>query len=163
MKHTHIQFPDTNIHFIQKCRYRADIPFLIHTLAEMNGKFGMFHMYAPHTRTQRIYAKREIKVEIAENNIDFIPLDKTNADYIAEHAAEEDTIDFRITLQYSYLDEKYNRVPLRGDVYLLRANQQRDLLTLYVHHIEGNQHTECSRIADTVIDELRNRAARMHQ
>jgi hypothetical protein len=163
MKHTYVQFPDTNVHFVQKCRYHADMRFLIHTLAEMNGKFGMFHMYSPLTKTQRIYAKREIKVEIAENGVDFIPLDKTNADYIAENAVDEETIDFRITLQYSYLDEKYNRIPLRGDVYLLRASQRSDILTLCVHHIEGSQHTECSRIADTIIEEIRNRAARIYK
>jgi hypothetical protein len=64
-------------------------------------------------------------------------------------------VDFRISLKYSYLDGEYSRVPFKGDVFLARAILEGDVLTLRINHIDGPGRTECGRIADTIVDELR--------
>lgn len=121
----------------------------------MDGKFGMFVTESVSQRGHRIQAKREIRVEIVTNGIDFAPLSYENVDEIIGTIENEGIIDFRISLNYSYLDGKYNRVPFRGDIYLVRAILENELLVLQINHIDGQKRTECGRLADTIIDELR--------
>ncbi|MDW7732490.1 MAG: hypothetical protein SCH66_08685 [Methanolobus sp.] len=121
----------------------------------MDGKFGMFVTESVTQRGHRIQAKREIRVEIVTNGIDFAPLNYENVDEIIETIEKEGIIDFRINLNYSYLDGKYNRVAFRGDIYLVRAILENELLVLQINHIDGQKRTECGRVADTIIDELR--------
>lgn len=42
----------------------------------------------------------------------------------------------------------------KGDSYLVRANLEKGVLTMKVHHIDGMGRTECARIADTIVDEI---------
>jgi hypothetical protein len=84
-----------------------------------------------------------------------MPLNYENVDEIAQTIDSEGIMDFRIHLDYSYLDGKYNRVAFRGDIYLLRASLENELLVLQINHIDGSKRTECGRVADTIIDELR--------
>ncbi|WP_406657877.1 hypothetical protein V7O62_04780 [Methanolobus sp. ZRKC2] len=121
----------------------------------MDGKFGMFVTESVTQRGHRIQAKREIRVEIVTNGVDFAPLNYENVDDIIETIEKEGIIDFRINLNYSYLDGKYNRVAFRGDIYLVRAILENELLVLQINHLDGQKRTECGRVADTIIDELR--------
>ncbi|WMW25599.1 hypothetical protein RE474_02430 [Methanolobus sediminis] len=121
----------------------------------MDGKFGMFVTESVTKRGHRIQAKREISVEIVANGIDFSHLNYDTVDGVLDTLEPEGIVDFRIHLRYSYLDGKYNRVPFRGDIYLVRAILEHELLVLQINHIDGPKRTECGRLADTIIDELR--------
>jgi len=74
---------------------------------------------------------------------------------VLDSLEKEGIIDFRVNLRYSYLDGKYNRVPFKGDVYLVRSIIENELLVLQIIHMDGPMRTECGRLADTIIDELR--------
>jgi hypothetical protein len=67
-------------------------------------------------------------------------------------------LDFKISLKYSYLDGKYNRIAFAGDDYLARVQLDGDLITLQVHLDAGHGRTECGRVADTIVEELRRGA-----
>jgi hypothetical protein len=143
------------VEFEQKYRYHSDLPFFVKVMANMDGKFGMFVTESVTKRGHRIQAKREISVEIVANGIDFSPLNYDTVEDVLETLETEGIVDFRIHLRYSYLDGKYNRVPFRGDIYLARAILEHELLVLQINHIDGPKRTECGRVADTIIDELR--------
>lgn len=154
-KRIYHRFPHRQIEFEQKYRYHSDLPFFTKVMANMDGKFGMFVTESVTQRGHRIQAKREIRVEIVTNGLDFAPLNYENVDEIIGTIEKEGILDFRISLNYSYLDGKYNRVPFRGDIYLVRAILENELLVLQINHIDGQKRTECGRVADTIIDELR--------
>jgi hypothetical protein len=154
-KRIYHRFPHREVEFEQKYRYHSDLPFFTRVMANMDGKFGMFVTESITQRGHRIQAKREIRVEIVTNGVDFGPLNYDNVDEIVESIEKEGILDFRVQLHYSYLDGKYNRVAFRGDVYLVRAILENELLVLQINHIDGQKRTECGRVADTIIDELR--------
>jgi hypothetical protein len=152
-------YPKTPADVEQKFYYRQTIPYFVHTMAMMNKKFGRFTTTLPDKKEQ-VNAKREIHVEIAEDKTEFAPLTSEKVQRITENS-HTDTIDFKIKLHYTYLDDKYRLTPFKGDTYLVRANFIRkkineNLLTLKVHHIDGPKKTECERIIDTIIHELEN-------
>lgn len=145
--------------FTQKYRYKSDLRFLVRVMANLNGTFGMFNTYSPFSHSRRIQAKREIQVEIMDG-MDFQPLGQDNVEEYRSRVPGEGTVDFKLHLKYSYLDEKYNPVPMRGDDYLVRAEQSGDVLILTVNLEEGPRRTESSRIADTIVDEIRRYASK---
>ncbi|TQD25399.1 hypothetical protein [Methanolobus vulcani] len=154
-KRIYHRFPHRTVEFEQKYRYHSDLPFFVKVMANMDGKFGMFVTESVTKRGHRIQAKREIGVEIVANGIDFSPLNYDSVEGVLDTLEPEGIVDFRIHLRYSYLDGKYNRVPFRGDIYLVRAILEHELLVLQINHIDGPKRTECGRLADTIIDELR--------
>ncbi|MGP8320163.1 MAG: hypothetical protein ACT6FD_05165 [Methanosarcinaceae archaeon] len=151
-------FPHRDIQFEQKYRYYSDMPYLVNVMANLNGKFGMFVTESVAQSGHRIQAKREIGVDIMTNSVDFAPLNSNNVDKIIDTIEPEGIIDFKIALKYSYLDEKYNRIPFKGDVFLVRIIFESSIATLQVNHIDGPHNTECGRVADTIIEELRRGA-----
>jgi hypothetical protein len=66
----------------------------------------------------------------------------------------EGTVDFKVTLKYSFLDDNFDRVPFTGDSFLVRTHLDSGILTMKVHHTDGMGRTECGRIADTIVDEI---------
>ncbi|MDK2892786.1 hypothetical protein [Methanohalophilus sp.] len=154
-KRIYHRFPHREVEFEQRNRYYADLPFLVKVMAGIDGKFGMFVTESVSRKGSRIQARREIEVEIVTNGLDFSRLNYRNVGSIIDTIEFQGTIDFRISLKYSYLDGKYDRVPLRGDIFLVRAILEEDILTLRINHVDGPGRTECGRIADTIIDELR--------
>jgi len=127
-------------------------------MAQMNKKFGSFVTISP-DGTGKIKAKREIIVEVVHRKTEFVPLTKESLDQVIKGDGTG-TIDFKIKLQYTRLDDKYRPTPFKGDTYLIRANfegvEQDKMLTLKVHHIDGPRKTECEQIVDTIITELEN-------
>lgn len=89
------------------------------------------------------------------NGVDFENLNYKNVDQMIDTIEKEGIIDFKVVLNYSYLDGKYNRVPFRGDTYLVRALLENEVLVLQIHRIEGPGRTEAGRVADTIIEEIR--------
>ena len=154
-KRVYHRFPQRELHFEQKYRYYGDMPYLVRTMAGIDGKYGMFSTESPDRRGHSIQAKREIEVCIVENNLDFVHLDLDNVETVLDGIESDGILDFKISLKYSYLDGKYNRIAFAGDDYLVRAHLDGDLLTLKVHLDAGYGRTECGRVADTIIEELR--------
>lgn len=157
MKRTYHEFPQKP-EFERKYNFRADLPYIVRTLAEMDNQFGTFITDSPDLKGRAIKAKRSINVEITDKSVNFYPLNKDSLPDVLQDVKNEGTIDFRIALKYSFLDEKFDRVPFKGDSYLVRTQLENGVLTMRIHHIEGMGRTECARIADTIVDEIKRHA-----
>ncbi len=157
-KRVYYRFPERGLHFEQKYRYYEDLPYLVRTMAGMDGKYGMFSTESPDQRGHIIQAKRDIEVYIVENNLDFVRLTMDTVEDALEGIESDGTLDFKVSLKYSYLDGKYNRIAFAGDDYLVRVHLEGDLITLKVHLDAGYGRTECGRVADTIVEELRRGA-----
>jgi len=147
------QFPK-NPEFERKYNFQADLPFIVKTVAGMDGQFGTFITDGPDRKATPIKAKRSINVEITDKSIDFYPLNKNTLGSVLKDVSADGIIDFKVSLKYSFLDEKFDRVPFKGDSYLVRADLENGVLTMKVHHIDGMGRTECEKIADTIVDEI---------
>jgi hypothetical protein len=157
MKRTYHQFPKEP-EFERKYNFRADLPYIVRILAGMDGQSGNFITDGPDRKATPIKAKRSINVEITDRSVDFYPLNKNTLDSVLKDVTSEGTIDFRVILKYSFLDEKYDRVAFKGDSYLVRTDLENGVLTMKVHHIDGMGRTDCERIADTIADEIARNA-----
>jgi hypothetical protein len=157
MKRTYHEFPQKP-EFERKYNFRADLPYIVRTLAEMDNQFGTFVTDSPDLKGRTIKAKRSINVEITDKSVNFYRLNKDSLQDVLKDMKNEGTIDFRIALKYSFLDEKFDRVPFKGDSYLVRTQLENGVLTMKIHHIEGMGRTECARIADTIVDEIKRHA-----
>jgi hypothetical protein len=157
MKRMYYQFPKEP-EFERKFNFKADLPYIVKVMAEMDGQFGNFITDGPDRKSTPIKAKRSINIEITDKSIDFYPLNKGNMNSVLKDVAAEGIIDFRVNLQYSFLDEKFDRVPFKGDSFLVRTDLENGVLTMKVHHIEGMGRTECEKVADTIVDEIARNA-----
>ncbi len=153
MKRTYHQFPQKP-DFEQKYNFKADLPYIVTVMAGMDGQFGTFITDAPDLKGHTIKAKRLINIEITDRRTDFHSLSKDDLESVLRDVDREGTVDFRVALRYSYLDEKYDRVPFKGDTYLVRTNLENGILTMKVHHIDGLGRTECAKVADTIVNEI---------
>ncbi|MCX9012623.1 MAG: hypothetical protein OIN66_16080 [Candidatus Methanoperedens sp.] len=154
MKRTYHEFPQKP-EFERKYNFRADLPYIVKTLAGMDGKFGTFITDSPDLKGRPIKAKRSINIDITDRSVNFSPLNDDTLGSVLGEVKAEGTIDFRVTLKYSFLDEKFDRVPFKGDSYIVRAQLENGILTMKVHHIDGMGRTDCERIADTIVDEIK--------
>lgn len=154
MKRTYHEFPQKP-EFERKYNFKADLPYIVKTLAGMDGKFGTFITDSPDLKGRPIKAKRSINVDITDRSVNFSPLNNDTLGSVLEEVKAEGTIDFRVTLKYSFLDEKFDRVPFKGDSYIVRVQLENGILTMKVHHMDGMGRTDCERIADTIVDEIK--------
>lgn len=157
MRRTYHLFPQ-NPEFERKFRFEADLPFLVSTMAGLDGQFGTFVTDGPDRKATPIKAKRSIEVEIAEKSVDFVPLNKNTLDSVLRDISPEGIIDFKINLKYSVLDTNYNRVAFKGDTYLIRTNLDNGVLTMNINLVDGLARTGCERIADTIVEEIKRKA-----
>jgi hypothetical protein len=127
-------------------------------MAGLDGQFGNFITDGPDPKATPIKAKRSIEVEIAEKSVDFVPLNKNSLDSVQRDVTPEGTIDFKINLRYSVLDANYNRVAFKGDAYLVRINLEKGVLIMNIILIDGLGRTDCERIADTIVEEIKRKA-----
>ncbi|MCD4816391.1 MAG: hypothetical protein K8R06_08335 [Methanosarcinales archaeon] len=98
--------------------------------------------------------KRNIAIDIAQANVDFVSLTNQNLENIMLDIDQDGTIDFRFRILYSHLNKKYSRIATRGDTFLVRSELANGILTLKVHLADGPGHTTCNEIADTIVDEI---------
>lgn len=127
-------------------------------MAGMDAHFGDFITDSPDGKGRSIKAKRSISVEITDKSVEFYPLNKSTLDSVLKDTPGEGTIDFRVHLKYSFLDEKFDRIPFKGDTYLVRTDLENGVLTMKVHNIEGKGRTGCGRIADSIVEEIARNA-----
>lgn len=157
MKRIYHQFP-ANPEFERKYNFRADLPYIVGIMAGMDAQFGDFITDSPDGKGRPIKAKRSINVEITDRSVDFYPLNKNTLASVLRDVSGEGIVDFRVNLKYSLLDEKFDRIPFKGDSYLVRADLSNGILTMKVHHIDGMKRTDCERIADTIVEEIAKHA-----
>ncbi|KAF5412574.1 MAG: hypothetical protein C5S47_01100 [Candidatus Methanogasteraceae archaeon] len=154
-KRIYYHFPKRDIHFEQKYRYYEDLPYLVRTMAGLDGVREMFTMESPDRERYTVKAKREIATYIVENNLDFARLSPANVDAVLVGIESDGMLDFKISLKYSRLDEKYKMIASTGDDYLVRMHLDGDLLTLAVHLSSGPGRTECRQVVDGIVEALR--------
>jgi len=157
MRRTYHLFPQ-NPEFERKFRFEADLPFLVRTMAGLDGQFGEFVTDGPDRKATPIQAKRSIGVEITDKSVDFVPLNKHTIDSILRDVTPEGMIDFKVNLMYSVLDANYNRVAFKGDTFLVRTNLDNGVLTMKIHLTDGQARTDPERIADTIVEEIKRKA-----
>ncbi len=159
MRRIYHQFPQKP-ELERKYNFRADLSYIVRTVAGMNGQFGNFITDSPDLKGRPIQAKRSINIEITDRSVNFYPLNNETVDSVIGDVKNEGTIDFKVTLKYSFLDGNFDRVPFKGDSFLVRTKLDSGVLTMNVHHIDGMGRTESGRIADTIIDEIIKNAPR---
>src|SRR5659263_157560 len=157
MRRTYHLYPQ-NPEFERKFRFEEYLPFLVRIMAGMNGQSGEFITDGPDRKATPIKAKRNIGIEISERSVDFVTLNKITLDSVLRDVTSEGTIDFRVILQYSLLDSNYNRIGFKGDTYLVRTNLDKGVLTMNIHLVDGLGRTDCERIADTIVEEIKRNA-----
>lgn len=160
MKRMYHQFPKEP-EFERKYNFKADLPYIVKVMAGIDGQFGTFITDGPDRKATPIKAKRSINVEITDKSIDFYPLNKNTLNSVLRDITEEGIIDFKVNLKYSFLDEKFERVPFKGDSFLVRTGLENGILTMKLHHIEGMGRTECERVADTIVEEITRNAPKV--
>ena len=136
------KFPQ-EVDFEKKYKVKFGLGRVIRALKSLDKTFDNFETYLPNRRNYRINAKREIAVEVTERGVDFAPIDRLDEAQIEN----EGIADFRINLLYSYLSEKYERMPIKGDSFLLRAEIRKGVLALYLVHIDGLKRTPVESVA----------------
>ena len=151
-KRKYHQFPLHDVDFTQKYSFWADLPYIVETFAGMNNKSGSLKLIGNNGET--LNTKRNIAIDIAEANVDFVPLTNQNRKNIMLNIDPNGTIDFRFRILYSHLNKKYNRIATRGDTFLVRSELANGILTLKVHMSDGPGHTTCNEIADTIVGEI---------
>jgi hypothetical protein len=144
--------------FERKFRFEEYLPFLVRIMSGMNGQSGEFITDGPDRKATPIKAKRSIEIEITDRSVDFLPLNKNTLDSVLKDITPEGTIDFRVILRYSVLDSNYNRIGFKGDTYLVRTNLDKGVLTMNIHLTDGLGRTDCERIADTIVEEIKRNA-----
>jgi len=142
----------------RKFNFKADLPFIVRTMAGIDGQFGTFITDGPDRKSTPVKAKRSLNIEIVDKSVDFIPLNKNSLNSILRDVTPEGTVDFKVNLKYSLLDANYNRVAFKGDSYLVRTQLDNGILTMKVHLIDGMGRTECDKIADTIVEEIEKNA-----
>jgi hypothetical protein len=157
MKRTYHQFPQKP-ELERKYNFKLDLHYIVRTIAGMNGQFGEFITDSPDLKGRPIHAKRSIHIEITDRSVNFYPLNDDTVESILSDVKNEGTIDFKVTLKYSFLDDKFDRVPFKGDSFLVRTRLDSGILMLNVHRIDGMGRTESGRIADTIVDEIMKNA-----
>ena len=153
MKRIYHQFP-LQPELERKYNFRADLPYIVRTIAAINGQFGTFVTDSPDLKGRPVQAKRSITIEITDRTVNFLPLNEDTIESVLKDVKTEGTIDFRVTLKYSFLDDKFDRVPFKGDSFLVRIRLDTGILTMNVHHIDGMGRTDSGRIADTIVDQI---------
>lgn len=155
MKRIYHMFPHEP-EYEQKFSFKADLPYIVRIMAGMDGQFGDF--LTDDVKGRPVKAKRTINVEICDKKVDFFPLNTHTIDAVLSDVDAEGTIDFKIKLTYASLDHKYTRVPIKGDSFLVRTNLENGILRMIINNTEGLGRTDCERISDTIVEEIKRHA-----
>lgn len=157
MDRIYYHFPP-DIDFERSYGYNADVRYLMKVMASIHGKSGSADFDTPgldvKQHVENVRARRDVTVDVAERRVDFLPLNPQNLTRVLQGLEPSGTIDFRVTVGYTYVDKNYNRLPLESDVFLVRAIVD-DGLTLQVACIKGQGRTLPEEVANTIETQLR--------
>jgi hypothetical protein len=158
MERIYYRFPQ-NVDFERRYGYKSDLRYLLKVMASINGKSGAidFDTQGPDVKrhVDTVRARRDVTVEVAEKRMDFVKLTPPNLTGVLPTLSPQGTVDFRITVGYTYVDSHFDRLPLESDVFLVRATVDGEL-TLQVTSVKGQSRTIPEEIANTIETQLRN-------
>jgi hypothetical protein len=133
--------------------FSRDLKYLTRVMASMYGKSGHMEIDTVGPNIKRnpgtVKARRDLTIHIVENKLDFKPLSQATLPAILPEIPERGTIDFKVTVGYTYMDKNYDKMSLVDDVFLVRATLDGDL-TLKIASIHGQGRTVPEEVADTI-------------
>jgi hypothetical protein len=148
-----------NYHFPQKIDferhygYNGDMKYLVKVIASMYGRGGKmeFDTTGPNVKRNpdEVKARRELIVDITDQRVDFVPLNERNTPAILPTIPEKGTVDFRVTVRYTYIDRNFDKMSLVDDVFMVRAKLDGDLM-LQVANTHGQGRTTPEEVANTI-------------
>jgi hypothetical protein len=128
-------------------------------MSSINGKSGAIEFDTPGPDIKRhvdtVRARRDVTVEVSEKRMDFVRLTPPNLTAVLPTLMPDGTVDFRITVGYTYVDSHFDRLPLESDVFLVRAVVDGSL-TIQVAKVKGQGRTMPEEIANTIETQLKN-------
>jgi len=133
--------------------FNRDLKYLVRVMASMHGKSGRMEMDTAGPNVKRnpdqVRARRDLAIDITDQRLDFLPLNAVNTDKVLSTIPEKGTIDFRVTVGYTYMDKNYDKMSLVDDVFLVRATLNGDL-SLKIANVHGQGRTVADEVADTI-------------
>jgi len=148
-----------NYHFPQKIDferlygYSGDLRYLVKVMASMYGKGGKmeFDTSGPNVKRHpdEVKARRDIVVDISDNRVDFLPLNQKNTEAVLPTIPLKGSIDFRVTVRYTYIDKNFDKMSLIDDVFMVRAKLNGEL-KLQIASVHGQGRTQPEEVADTI-------------
>jgi hypothetical protein len=133
--------------------YNRDLKYLVRVMASMYGRSGRMEMDTAGPNVKRnpdqVKARRDLTIDITDKRLDFLPLNAVNTDNVLPTIPEKGTIDFRVTVGYTYMDKNYDKMSLVDDVFLVRATLNGDLM-LQIASVHGQGRTVAEEVADTI-------------
>lgn len=152
MDRIYYRFPQ-NIDFEQRYGFNGDLKYLARVMASMYGKSGHMEIDTVGPNVKRnpdaIKARRDIKIDIVQNRLDFVPLSQVTLSKELASIPPDGTVDFRFTVGYTYMDRNYDKMSLVDDVFLVRAIMKDDL-TLQISQTHGQGRTLPEEVANTI-------------
>lgn len=152
MDRVYYHFPQ-EVDFERRYGFNGDMSFIIKVMASMHGKSGHmeFDTEGPNVKrnVDKVKAKRDLVVDITDRKLDFIPLTPQNVSTVLSNLPERGTVDFRITVRYTYFDKNFDKMSLVNDIFLVRTTLNGDL-TLQVVNTHGQGRTLPEEIANTI-------------
>ena len=158
MDRVYYEFP-RRIDFERHYGFKGDLRYLVRVMASIHGKSGSmeFDTQGPNVKrnVDMVKARREVTVEVVKAKVDFVKLTAANTERELPSIPLNGTVDFRVTVMYSYFDKNFDRLPLPSDIFLVRSILNGDL-ALQVTSIEGQGRTLPEEIANTIETQLEN-------
>ncbi len=156
MDRVYYEFP-RRIDFERHYGFKGDMRYLTNVMASIHGKSGNmeFDTQGPNVKrnVDSVKARREVTVEVVKDKVDFVKLTPDNTQKEMSSIPQSGTVDFRVTVMYSYFDKNFDRLPLPSDIFLVRSILGTDL-TLQVTSISGQGRTLPEEIANTIETQL---------
>lgn len=157
MERIYYRFPQ-DIDFERRYGYSADLRYLLKVMASIHGKSSSIEFETPGLSIKRhvdnVRARRDVTVEVSEKRMDFVKLTPPVLAAVLPTLMPHGTVDFRITVGYTYVDSNFDRMPLESDVFLVRAVVDGSL-TLQVACVKGQGRTMPEEIANTIETQLK--------
>lgn len=156
MDRVYYEFP-RRVDFERHYGFKGDMRYLTKVMASIHGKSGNmeFDTQGPNVKrnVDSVKARREVTVEVVKDKVDFVKLTPDNTQKELSSIPQSGTVDFRVTVMYSYFDKNFDRLPLPSDIFLVRSILNTDL-TLQVTSIGGQGRTLPEEIANTIETQL---------
>ena len=142
MKRIYRNFPSTKTAQIFKMKFPYSLRTFMGRLYEIDGSRDRIQTYSTGLRSGPVEVERVFRVFIAEKG-EFAPLPDKEELFL--DLPDEGKIDFRVDIEYLLETQDFD-VPMYRDEFLIRANKEKEYLTLYIHHVRGLQRTTTAEI-----------------
>ncbi len=152
MDRIYYRFPQ-KIDFERHYGFNGDLKYLARVMASMYGHSGRMEFDTSGPNVKRnpdtVKARRDVRVDVVANKLDFVPLSQVTLAKELGTIPASGTVDFRVTVGYTYMDRNYDKMSLVDDVFLVRAKLDGDLV-LQIAHAHGQGRTYPEEVATTI-------------